>query len=72
MKKTHRFLLTVKTHRTKRAAKSAVLLAFATRQPDGCEFHVAGFRHPRSSVPSSSRSSATSVPSVAKIENSAA
>jgi hypothetical protein len=48
--KTHRFIVTVKTSRTKAAAKSAVLCAFGKRQPDGCEFRVAEFRKPKPEV----------------------
>lgn len=38
--KQHQFVVTVKTTRPKEAARRAVLLAFALRNPDGCEFHI--------------------------------
>lgn len=38
--KEHRFIVTVKTTKTKAAAMSAVLCALGCRQPDGCEFHI--------------------------------
>ena len=38
--KEHKFVLTVKTCRTKQAAKIAVLSSFALRKPDACEFRV--------------------------------
>ena len=38
--KTHRFTLDVKTDETKRVARYSVLTAFASRNPDGCEFHL--------------------------------
>ena len=44
--KTHHFLVTVKTDQNKRAAKTAILRAFALRQPDGCEFHTKEYRKP--------------------------
>lgn len=36
--KTHRFTLTVESNGTRKQAETAVLLAFATRQPDGHSF----------------------------------
>jgi hypothetical protein len=38
----HRFIVTVKTAGFKRDAKLAIISAFAQRQPDGCEFTIAG------------------------------
>lgn len=35
---THTFTLAVKTHLTRQQAEMAVLLAFASRNPDNCEF----------------------------------
>jgi hypothetical protein len=40
MRKEHRFILVVKTWRSRRSAELAVLSAFARRNPDGCEFHL--------------------------------
>lgn len=40
MKNTHRFTVTVCTDKTKAQAETAVLLAFANRQPDDCSFHL--------------------------------
>lgn len=39
-KKEHRFTLVVKTSDSREGAKTAVLCAFASRQPDGCEFNL--------------------------------
>ena len=39
-KKVHRFTLTVRTNLTKKQAETAVLHAFAKRNPDACEFHL--------------------------------
>lgn len=38
--KQHRFMLVVKDAPTMRAAARAVLVTFASRQPDGCSFHL--------------------------------
>ena len=38
--KTHCFVVAAKDEKTDDAAKTALLVAFAKRQPDGCEFHV--------------------------------
>lgn len=34
----HQFIVTVKTTKSKAAAKTALLCSFGCRQPDGCEF----------------------------------
>ena len=44
VKGVYRFVVTVKTDSTYRRAISALLCAFASRQPDGCEFTVKGYR----------------------------
>lgn len=44
---THRFVVTVRSTKTKIAARSAVLCAFGTRQPDGCGFHLTDYRKPK-------------------------
>ena len=36
----HKFMLTVKSHGSRRNAELAVLCAFAKRNPDGCQFHL--------------------------------
>lgn len=38
LKKSHQFILTVTTHGSKQAAKDAIQVAFALREPDDCEF----------------------------------
>lgn len=38
--KKHRFTLIVKTIGSRKSAELAVLVAFAKRSPDGCEFHL--------------------------------
>ncbi len=38
--KKHQFVVTVKTTRTKEEAHRAILVAFARRYPDACEFHL--------------------------------
>jgi hypothetical protein len=40
MKKEHRFILLVKTWRSRKHSEIAVLRAFASRAPDLCEFHL--------------------------------
>lgn len=40
IRKTHKFILTVTTARSKKSAELAVLAAFAKRDPDQCEFHL--------------------------------
>jgi hypothetical protein len=36
----HRFTVVVETACTRNSAELAILSAFATRQPDGCKFHL--------------------------------
>jgi len=38
--KEHKFVLTVKTFQSRKATETAVLCAFASRQPDGCSFYL--------------------------------
>jgi len=38
--KTHRFEITVSTNLSRRAARNAILVAFAKRNPDGCSFSL--------------------------------
>jgi len=38
--KKHKFTLTVKTDMSRREAWLKVLFAFASREPDGCEFNL--------------------------------
>jgi hypothetical protein len=38
--KSHRFVLVVKTQKTRKQAEIDVLAAFAKRDPDGCEFRL--------------------------------
>lgn len=40
--KTHKFVVIAKTNQSKKAAKTAILLAFSLRNPDYCEFYVKG------------------------------
>ena len=42
--KTHTFTLTVKGHISKSRARDIVMVAFAARFPDGCEFCVSAHR----------------------------
>lgn len=46
--KTYVFTLTVKTNSTKRWARDAVLVAFAKRMPDDCEFYLKESRKKKS------------------------
>ena len=38
--KDHHFMVTVKSNRTRQGAEMAILSAFASRRPDGCEFYL--------------------------------
>lgn len=47
--KVHHFTLMVRTDESKIVARAAVLTAFASRQPDGCEFCLLNAKHADSS-----------------------
>lgn len=38
--KEHSFTIKVRTNGTRKQAETALLLAFASRNPDGCKFHL--------------------------------
>ena len=42
--KEHRFTVLVTRATSRRCAENALLLSFATRKPDGCEFHILKYK----------------------------
>jgi hypothetical protein len=48
--KNHKFVVTVESHLSKSEARTAILVAFAKRNPDGCSFNLSNYKNPKPKV----------------------